>query len=77
MRNIFLFSLLVTCFSACTQPSKPSENNEPAASTSSSSEIKTGGAKMILVDGKYNVWTKKVGDGKIKIVAAWRSRIYP
>jgi len=23
---------------------------------------------MILVDGKYNVWTKKVGDGKIKVL---------
>jgi proline iminopeptidase len=23
---------------------------------------------MIQVDGKYNVWTKKVGDGKIKVL---------
>lgn len=23
---------------------------------------------MILVDGKYNVWTKKIGDGKLKVL---------
>ena len=31
-------------------------------------EIKTGGSKLISVDGKYKVWTKKVGDGKIKVL---------
>ncbi len=33
-----------------------------------SGEIKTGGIRMIQVDGKYNVWTKKVGHGKIKVL---------
>jgi len=31
-------------------------------------EIKTGGVKMIQVDGKYKVWTKKVGDGATKML---------
>lgn len=31
-------------------------------------EIMTGGTKMITVDGKYLVWTKKVGNGDIKVL---------
>lgn len=31
-------------------------------------EIKTGGSKLISIDGKYKVWTKKVGEGKIKVL---------
>ncbi|MGH7449903.1 MAG: proline iminopeptidase-family hydrolase [bacterium] len=31
-------------------------------------EVQTGGVKLIQVDGKYNVWTKKVGDGEIKVL---------
>jgi proline iminopeptidase len=31
-------------------------------------EVKVGGVKMITVDGKYQVWTKKVGSGKIKVL---------
>ncbi len=30
--------------------------------------VQTGGVKMIQVDGKYNVWTKKIGDGEIKVL---------
>ena len=30
--------------------------------------IKNGGVKMITVDGKYQIWTKKVGSGKIKVL---------
>lgn len=30
--------------------------------------VKTGGAQMIPVDGKYQVWTKKVGSGPITIL---------
>lgn len=33
--------------------------------TSSSKEVKTAGIRLIRVDGKYNVWTKKVGSGRI------------
>ncbi len=31
-------------------------------------EVKTGGVKMIEIDGGYKVWTKKVGNGKIKVL---------
>jgi len=31
-------------------------------------EIKTGGVKMIQVDGKYNIWTKKVGSSATKML---------
>lgn len=31
-------------------------------------EIKTGGVKMIQVDGKYNIWTKKVGNSATKML---------
>jgi proline iminopeptidase len=31
-------------------------------------EIKTGGVKMIEVDGKFHVWTKRVGSGPIKML---------
>jgi hypothetical protein len=31
-------------------------------------EVKTGGSRMIPVDGKYRVWTKKVGTGPISVL---------
>lgn len=31
-------------------------------------EIKAGGNQLIEIDGKYHVWTKKVGDGKMKVL---------
>ncbi len=31
-------------------------------------EIKTAGIRLIPVDGKYKVWTKKLGAGKIKVL---------
>ena len=31
-------------------------------------EVKTAGIRLIPVDGKYKVWTKKVGEGAIKVL---------
>jgi proline iminopeptidase len=31
-------------------------------------EVRTGGSRMIEVDGGYHVWTKKVGDAPIKVL---------
>src|SRR5579863_1415049 len=31
-------------------------------------EVKTGGVKMIDIDGGYKVWTKKLGVGKVKML---------
>lgn len=36
---------------------------------SASAEVKTGGAKLIPIDGgKYNVWTKRIGTGSAKLL---------
>ena len=39
-----------------------------AAKAAPSGEVKTAGIRLITVDGKYKVWTKKVGAGKIKML---------
>ena len=31
-------------------------------------DVQNGGVKMISVDGKYNVWTKRIGNGAIKVL---------
>ncbi len=64
---LFIFSLII--FLSCNE----NKNNEAApvvaaAKDSTSTEVKTGGIKMIQVDGKYNVWTKKIGNGPIKVL---------
>lgn len=38
------------------------------AVAASGAEVKTGGTKMIEVDGKYHVWTDRVGTGAIKML---------
>ncbi|OMP76198.1 MULTISPECIES: proline iminopeptidase-family hydrolase [unclassified Chitinophaga] len=62
-RTLLVFAAM--SFFACKQPA-----TTPAltSSTEDTTEIKTGGNKLIEVDGKYHVWTKKVGDGKIKVL---------
>ncbi|HMC23404.1 MAG TPA: alpha/beta fold hydrolase, partial [Thermoanaerobaculia bacterium] len=34
----------------------------------SAADVKTGGARMVPVDGKYNVWTDRVGKGPVKML---------
>ena len=68
MKNITLPFLLAIILCSCSPSPKPNENNQTSKTGNETNEIKTGGAKMILVDGKYNVWTKKFGDGKIKVL---------
>ena len=66
-KNLIIAMLMISLVYACNHSSKT-----PAPETSDTHEntyeVKTGGARMIQVDGKYNVWTKKVGDGKIKVL---------
>ncbi|HXH93914.1 MAG TPA: proline iminopeptidase-family hydrolase [Thermoanaerobaculia bacterium] len=38
------------------------------AVASIAADVKTGGAKMIEVDGKYHVWTDRVGHGPVKML---------
>lgn len=67
-----IFNCVLIAFIGCTYSCNQSSTNNSEATIPISSDsahvIKTGGAKMILVDGKYNVWTKKIGDGKIKVL---------
>ncbi|MBK6888502.1 MAG: hypothetical protein IPH02_00910 [Sphingobacteriales bacterium] len=58
----------MTSLCSCNQSSETSDTVSTQDTISTNYEIKTGGSKMIQVDGKYNVWTKKVGDGKIKVL---------
>src|SRR3569833_1794194 len=66
MRNITYTLLMAACICACNQPA--TTGNDSMASADTTYQVKAGGTKMIKVDGKYNVWTKKVGDGKIKVL---------
>src|SRR6186713_2668286 len=67
-RHLILAASMATIFSAC-NPSPGSTNNASAPkSPDTAYQIKTGGSQMIQIDGKYNVWTKKIGDGKIKVL---------
>ena len=59
---------LALCFYACNPSTKPIDKNETSITKDTTYEIKTGGSKMIRVDSKYNVWTKKIGNGKIKVL---------
>lgn len=62
---LFLISIY-SC--SCNQAPKAIDTASTQQSSNTSYEMKTGGCKMILVDGKYNVWTKKIGEGKIKVL---------
>jgi len=62
MKKQILYAAMIALMS-CHSPEKPSEGS--AAKTDS---VKTGGNKLISIDGKYKVWTRKVGDGKIKVL---------
>jgi len=66
MKNKLLFVALtgLAALTACNSPKKNQVSNNPVKTDS----IKTGGNKLIEIDGKYKVWTKKVGDGKIKVL---------
>ncbi|HZP66502.1 MAG TPA: proline iminopeptidase-family hydrolase, partial [Rudaea sp.] len=47
---------------------RPSAADSPAPRAAASGGIKTGGVRMVEVDGKYHVWTKRVGHGKAKVL---------
>src|SRR5438045_1963133 len=66
MKRFFSFAFLILLLASC----NPNENNSIVSTSQKSAdtnfEVKTGGVKMIQIDGKYHVWTKK--DGKIKVL---------
>jgi len=63
MKKEFLL-VAMTALLACKQPQPAA----PAVGNNTTDSIKTGGNQLISVDGKYKVWTKKVGNGKIKVL---------
>ncbi|MCY7290757.1 MAG: proline iminopeptidase-family hydrolase [Ferruginibacter sp.] len=68
MRNLISILLIAICICSCNQSPKTLDDAAASNTKDSTYIVKTGGCKMILVDGKYNVWTKKIGDGKIKVL---------
>lgn len=68
MKKLTSLILLLSFLFSCNETPKPPEVSAASNTNDPSTAIKTGGAKMIQIDGKYNVWTKKVGDGKIKVL---------
>ena len=68
MKKILLTLLIPLGFYACNTSPKTPETNVSIGKNNTGYVVKTGGVKMITVDGKYNVWTKKIGDGKIKLL---------
>lgn len=66
-----LIGLLVFLIAGCsdqktitTSSDNPSNENGVPQYT----ELQNGGVKMISIDGKYQVWTKKIGSGNIKVL---------
>ncbi len=68
MKNlIILFIFLVlACSDQKKAPSADTPKNE--AGVPQYTEVKTGGVRMISVAGKYQIWTKKIGSGAIKVL---------
>lgn len=66
MKQLFSFISLIF-FISCNQAAKQ-EEKITIAEAAPAGEVKTSGNKLIQIDGKYNVWTKKIGDGKIKVL---------
>ena len=62
----FLILLLIGCSQQKSNPDKGLAVNDRGVPQYS--EVQSGGVKMITVDGKYQVWTKKIGHGDIKVL---------
>jgi proline iminopeptidase len=66
--KLLSLAFLAICIYACNSSTNSPDKSLEVNTKDTTYEIKTGGSKMIQVDGKFNVWTKKVGDGKIKVL---------
>ncbi len=68
MRKLIPVILTTIYILSCNQAPKSPDILVDSNPSDTGYQIKTGGSRMIPVDGKYNVWTKKIGDGKIKVL---------
>ena len=55
MRKLMTILLMTLALFGCKQPSKEPAGNITVVKSEGSNAIKTGGVKMITVDGKYKV----------------------
>jgi proline iminopeptidase len=68
MKKVNCLLLLISLFLSCNQSTTGPHDSVSSSAKDSAYVIKDGGCRMIAVGGKYHVWTKKVGDGKIKVL---------
>lgn len=69
MKNLFTLALSAAIFVVSCTEKKETTVISHQAGIPKYSEVQNGGVKMIpVMDGKYKVWTKKVGDGHIKVL---------
>lgn len=63
MKNLLAFILLISSMSCDSGKMKPAENAEKAYLDLAEEGTKSGGVKLIPIDnGKYKVWTKRIGN---------------
>src|SRR5204863_6470629 len=71
MRQTIVTMLILFLIIGCNQQEQSNSNKGLTINENGVpqySDVKSGGVKMITVAGKYKVWTKKIGQGKIKVL---------
>lgn len=73
MKHFSMLTLLCLLFASCNQSNTdqdPGATHEVACNYLDFQDegIQSGGVKMISIDGKYKVWTKRFGKGDIKVL---------
>lgn len=53
---------------ACQRPAEPTAAVPAGYFDLGETGVRTGGVKLITIDGKYKVWTKRFGNGNIKVL---------
>ena len=68
-RSFMRLSAAAAIGAAAGSASSVSRRQQPRTATGGAPEIKTAGIRLIPIDGgKYKVWTKKIGKGKVKVL---------
>jgi proline iminopeptidase len=69
LRIIVVSTLLTIIIAGCWKGNDEAARHiSQTITVKDTSRIQTGGIRLVRIDGKYNVWTKKVGDGAIKVL---------
>jgi proline iminopeptidase len=67
-RSILPRPLILAGLCAFSSTACMARSEAPPAAIPADHSVKTGGSRMITVDGQYRVWTKRLGAGKIKML---------